>query len=176
MDKFVADRKVIQESFNSTWRYIWDSAIAIKNGRVERLSSLPQNMSWSLLNPGSILASAYIYFVIGRESNLLTKFPSSKYCDFISKFNLIVTTREFENKSDKDKCKYIIRRLRNAISHGNVSFEDRNKEGDAPIDGNRYFIFYDEDPRRTDDKWCASISIPDFGNIVEEAGEVCFNT
>ncbi|MBN1931019.1 MAG: hypothetical protein JW786_05340 [Desulfobacterales bacterium] len=125
---------------------------------------------WSIINPGMILASAYSYFVFGQEKGFLNNYPDDTLV-FLSKFKVThannIDDKEYQKKSEYDKCKYIKRRLRNSIAHCKYSLLNKNSDGKIRNDGDLLFNFKDD--RYGKQKVEFEIDLPDFGNIVESA-------
>ncbi len=120
---------------------------------------------WSLINPGLLLSQAYAYFVLGQEKKLIENFSLEKFIDQIE-----VKYCGFDAMSPDSKSQLIKRRLRNAIAHCRYSVVIRTNDGQIEKDGDLWFEFND-DNRNGRDRIDFSMSLPTFGNIIENAGE-----
>ena len=124
-----------------------------------------QKRKWSIVNPGFVLANAYSYFVFGQEHKLLDKFDLSQ---FLSSF--IVSYPNYKDIEPEKKSKLLKRRLRNAIAHCHYRVEIRTEDGKISKDGNLWFVFEDQ-KKDGSDKITMEISFPNFGNLIEVAGQ-----
>ena len=123
---------------------------------------------WSIVNPGFILSLAYSYFVFGYERKLIKEFCFQSWLRKIT-----VEHNDFDKMSIKKKSDFLKRRLRNSIAHCSFKVEIRSSSGRIETDGDLWFVFFDEN-RNGNDKVKIEINLPDFGNILEEVGELCF--
>ena len=120
---------------------------------------------WSLINPGLLLSQAYAYFVFGQEKGLIKDFSLEKFIDQIE-----VTYSGFDTLNIAEKSNLIKRRLRNAIAHCRYSVVIRTDDGQIKKDGDVWFNFNDYNQKKND-RIDFSMSLPTFGNIIENAGE-----
>ncbi len=142
----------------------------------EAFSRTADKRTWGIINPGIILASAYSYFVFGQERGMLKGFPEDLN-QFLGKIkvshkNDINEGDKYSNYSQHEKVEYIKRRIRNAIAHCNYRIYITTMDRKIRKDGDLLFVFKDDDHGKKKVEF--RISLPDFGNIVENCGEFVY--
>lgn len=111
-----------------------------------------QNEGISPFNIGVLMMASYLFFVYPKESALLDISEIVEEIEEVKKFDIIQPKNK---KADQKKfAVYILRRIRNSISHSNFKFD---KE---------YIIFKDQSPCKNNDIFEAKIKIGDFGNFI----------
>lgn len=103
-----------------------------------------------ILNPGTYISMAYLFFVLAKETDslILTLLNVIQ-----SKFNIEKWDKNRKDIKEGDIA--IIRRIRNAISHGKIDYHNTTKE----------FIFKDG-PNEIDDNFIAKIYFDDFRELL----------
>lgn len=162
---------------NDMWAFVCkaqenrDSSISLQNF----FENTEPKRKWSLINPGSLLSCAYAYFVFGYENGILDDFPvgNKNAKKFIEEFS--VTYDKYKDMTLEAKVSMIKRRLRNSIAHCHYSVEVRTNDGQITKDGDVWYRFEDGEKKDGSDRITMEISLPDFGNIIEDAGKHAYN-
>ena len=113
------------------------------------------NFPFPLLNPGILMAYAYIEFVYPWEAFKEKRENQNEIARSID-FNNLRVIKKGLNRKKLDDNVYLLSRIRNSISH--ARFE---------IEPNLDIVFNDEDKKK-EDIFKAKIPCRDFGNLVQE--------
>ncbi len=129
----------------------------------------------SIINPGILMAQAYMYFVVGYEAGLLKGLEIKK--NGIFKFKDDKIPLDYKETEDSG----ILRHLRNAIAHINYKFYTTNPNGVIENFGDILIEFKDfvpnkKNPNDKAKKYCEfRTTLTNFGNFIETAGEMAYN-
>lgn len=122
---------------------------------------------WSLINPGSMLAISYMYFVFGYERGHLSGFSLIPFLERVT-----VQYPGYESKTPAEKSDFLKRRLRNAIAHCRYEVQIRTDDGRPRNDSDFWMVFQDQ-RRSGADVVTFEMTLPTFGNLTEDAGCFC---
>ena len=91
--------------------------------------------NWGVINPGFILAQAYMYFVYGYENKLINSFDFMSYEE-----NIIIDSQE---SIKINKNEFILHGLKNALINSTVDISSRYDDGEIHRYSDIVFIFTD---------------------------------